>query len=109
MYPQLRNFTHVFLRVDKVAPSLSQPYTGPHEVLSKSNKHITVSLNGKKSCVSLDRVKLAMIFNDMNSQPADFRSSNSLTPTDHSYASNNRQTKSGKHVRFPKRLITVIM
>ncbi|GFV00318.1 integrase catalytic domain-containing protein [Trichonephila clavipes] len=42
------------LRVDKVSPSLSQPYTGPHEVLSRNNKHITINIKWKrKSCVSL--------------------------------------------------------
>ncbi|GFV07200.1 hypothetical protein TNCV_550501 [Trichonephila clavipes] len=35
MHPKLDDCSHVFLRVDKVSPSLSQPYTGPHEVLSK--------------------------------------------------------------------------
>ncbi|GFT77148.1 retrovirus-related Pol polyprotein from transposon 412 [Trichonephila clavipes] len=55
VHPKLNDCSHVFLRVDKVSPSLSQPYTGPHEVLSRNDKHITININGKKSCVSLDR------------------------------------------------------
>ncbi|GFV27832.1 transposon Ty3-G Gag-Pol polyprotein [Trichonephila clavipes] len=55
VHPKLDDCSHVFLRVDKVSPSLSQPYTGPHEVLSRNDKHITININGKKSCVSLDR------------------------------------------------------
>ncbi|GFY21626.1 transposon Tf2-11 polyprotein [Trichonephila clavipes] len=60
VHPKLDDCSHVFLRVDKVSPSLSQPYTGPHEVLSRNDKHITININGKKSCVSLDRVKPAL-------------------------------------------------
>ncbi|GFS63824.1 hypothetical protein TNCV_1128411 [Trichonephila clavipes] len=65
VHPKLDDCTHVFLRVDKVSPSLFQPYTGPHEVLSRNDKHITSNINGKKSCVSLDRVKLAFVFKDL--------------------------------------------
>ncbi|GFV97120.1 uncharacterized protein LOC103524116 [Trichonephila clavipes] len=36
-----------------------------HEVLSRNNKHITININGKKSCVSLDRVKPAFVFRDL--------------------------------------------
>ncbi|GFV40340.1 hypothetical protein TNCV_2817741 [Trichonephila clavipes] len=49
----------------KFPPSLSQPYTGPHEILSRNDKHITININGKKSCVSLDRVKPAFVFKDL--------------------------------------------
>ncbi|GFY09708.1 hypothetical protein TNCV_3696701 [Trichonephila clavipes] len=54
VHPKLDDCSHVFLRVDKVSPSLSQPYTGPHEVLSRNNKHITININGngKKLCVT---------------------------------------------------------
>ncbi|GFS75211.1 integrase catalytic domain-containing protein [Trichonephila clavipes] len=65
VHPKLDDCSHVFLRVDKVSPSLSQPYTGPHEVLSRNDKHITIKINGKKSCVSLDRVKPAFVFKDL--------------------------------------------
>ncbi|GFV58051.1 retrovirus-related Pol polyprotein from transposon 412 [Trichonephila clavipes] len=47
-HPKLDDCSHVFLRVDKVSPSLSQPYTGPREVLSRNDKHITININGKK-------------------------------------------------------------
>ncbi|XP_071043045.1 uncharacterized protein [Parasteatoda tepidariorum] len=30
VHPQLKDCTHVFLRVDKIVPPLTQPYTGPH-------------------------------------------------------------------------------
>ncbi|GFQ74826.1 hypothetical protein TNCT_233691 [Trichonephila clavata] len=57
-HPKLNDCTHVFLRVDKDFPSLSQPYTGLYDVPSKKEKHRTITINGKKSCLSLDRVKL---------------------------------------------------
>ncbi|GFX89573.1 retrovirus-related Pol polyprotein from transposon 412 [Trichonephila clavipes] len=70
VHPKLDDCSHVFLRVDKVSPSLSQPYTGPHEVLSRNDKHITININGKKSCVSLDRVKPAFVFKDLATYPS---------------------------------------
>lgn len=55
------------LRIDKVIPSLSQPFTGTHEILSRDFKHITIIINGKNRCVSLDRVKPAFVFSDLPS------------------------------------------
>ncbi|GBM30907.1 Transposon Ty3-I Gag-Pol polyprotein [Araneus ventricosus] len=39
VYRDLSVCSHVFLRVDAVQPSLSQPYTGPYKVLSRTNKN----------------------------------------------------------------------
>ncbi|GFW97118.1 hypothetical protein TNCV_2697401 [Trichonephila clavipes] len=107
VHPKLDDCSHVFLRVDKVSPSLSQPYTGPHEVLSRNYKHITININGKKSCVSLDRVKPAFVFKDLPDTLPDpiIRAESSHH---HPVTTNMQTTKLGRRVRFPQRLITEI-
>ncbi|XP_035229511.1 uncharacterized protein LOC118201503 [Stegodyphus dumicola] len=64
VHPELQKCTHVFLRVDKITPPLTQPYTGPHKVISRSDKVLKISINGRQSSVSIDRVKPAFIYND---------------------------------------------
>ncbi|GFT39822.1 hypothetical protein TNCV_4869711 [Trichonephila clavipes] len=101
VHPKLDDCSHVFLRVDKVSPSLSQPYTGPHEVLSRNDKHITININGKKSCVSLDRVKPAFVFKDLpDTIPDPIISAESSHR--HPVTTNMQTTKSGRQVRFPQ-------
>ncbi|GFT20475.1 uncharacterized protein TNCV_2183311 [Trichonephila clavipes] len=64
VHPKLDDCSHVFLRVDKVSHHCLSLTQGPHEVLSRNDKHITININGKKSCVSL-RVKPAFVFKDL--------------------------------------------
>nr|XP_042911808.1 uncharacterized protein LOC122272331 [Parasteatoda tepidariorum] len=115
VHPKLKDCTHVFLRVDKIVPPLTQPYTGPHEVLSRTDKHITIQKNGKETCVSLDRVKPAFIFNDLisetndsviGSSTSDFPIVPTTSTSDFPSLPSRQLTKSGRRVRFPKRLIT---
>lgn len=108
VHPELKTCSHVFLRVDKVSPPLSQPYTGPHAVLSRETKSITIDLNGKKSCVSLDRVKPAFIFNDLpeTDYPETQPKENRLPENPETLKT--QVTKSGRRVKFNKRLITEI-
>ncbi|GFW32776.1 retrovirus-related Pol polyprotein from transposon 412 [Trichonephila clavipes] len=95
VHPKLDDCSHVFLRVDKVSPSLSQPYTGPHEVLSRNDKHITININGKKSCVSLDRVKPAFVFKDLQDTIPDPIIS-AESSHQHPVTTNMQTTKSGR-------------
>ncbi|GFX57623.1 transposon Tf2-11 polyprotein [Trichonephila clavipes] len=99
VHPKLDDCSHVFLRVDKVSPSLSQPYTGPHEVLSRNDKHITININGKKSCVSLDRVKPAFVFKDLpDTIPDPIISAESSHR--HPVTTNMQTTKSGRRKKL---------
>ncbi|GBL94017.1 Telomere-associated protein RIF1 [Araneus ventricosus] len=59
IHPSLKSSSRIFLRVDHVQPPLRQPYTGPHKVLCRTDKTITVDINGRKTTVSLDHVKPA--------------------------------------------------
>lgn len=59
---QLKDCTHVWLRVDRVRRSLEAPYTGPYLVLQRSPKTFTIELlDGKTEVVSIDRLKPAAI------------------------------------------------
>ncbi|XP_064462471.1 uncharacterized protein LOC135373142 [Ornithodoros turicata] len=53
--------THVFLRLDAVRPLLQSPYSGPHEVLSRSLKHFRLLLPRGPDSVAVDRLKPAYL------------------------------------------------
>ncbi|GBN74697.1 hypothetical protein AVEN_46541-1 [Araneus ventricosus] len=117
IHPSLQTCSHVFLRVESVKPPLSPPYTGPHPVISRKEKTFVLQINNKNITVSIDRIKPAYVLSE---------SSDSLltTPTcTHKleatpspiYAPENEPvivkpitTRSGRHVHFPKRPITVM-
>ncbi|GFV12195.1 transposon Ty3-I Gag-Pol polyprotein [Trichonephila clavipes] len=97
VHSKLNDCTHVFLHVDKISPSMSEPDTGPHKVLSRNDKHITININGKKSCVSLDRVKPAFVLKDLhNTIPDPIISAESSHP--HPLTTNIQTTKSGRRL-----------
>ncbi|GBM25218.1 Retrovirus-related Pol polyprotein from transposon 412 [Araneus ventricosus] len=62
VYRDLSVCSHVFLRVDAVQPSLSQPYTGPS--LSRTNKNFIILKDNKKLTVTIDRHKPAHLLLD---------------------------------------------
>lgn len=55
----LETCTHVFVRIDKVRPSLSPVYDGPFEVKRKLRKQFVVEVKGKNETISIDRLKPA--------------------------------------------------
>ena len=57
----LDSATHVFVRRDAKAPPLTRPYTGPFKVLAKNPKYFELDYNGKKDCISIDRLKTAFL------------------------------------------------
>ena len=63
MYRALPNFTHVFVRVDRVWKSLEQPYKGPYRVLEHSDKYYKLDINGRQDTVSLNCLKPAHLDN----------------------------------------------
>ncbi|GFU17895.1 gag-Pol polyprotein [Trichonephila clavipes] len=66
IHASLQSSSHIFLRIDRVQSPLRQPYTGPHKVLSRTDKTITIDVNGRKTTVSLDRVKPAHLLSLRN-------------------------------------------
>ncbi|GFU18615.1 transposon Ty3-G Gag-Pol polyprotein [Nephila pilipes] len=73
--PLLKTCSYIFLRSDKVNPPLTQPYTEPHLVISRTDKNFIIDLNGKPNTVSIDSVKPAYLLskntntNNSESQP----------------------------------------
>ncbi|GFR13916.1 transposon Tf2-6 polyprotein [Trichonephila clavata] len=116
----LKSCSHVFLRIDSVQPPLSQNYTGPHEVIHRTDKVFTILVNGKKKAVSIDRVKPAYVRNDTEDIPLTGISKQQASETDQhpkdktmshinktesqSNEKTVKQTRSGRHFRFPKDL-----
>ncbi|GBN40212.1 hypothetical protein AVEN_239957-1 [Araneus ventricosus] len=110
IHPSLKSTSHIFLRVDRVQPPLRQPYTGPHKVLCRTEKTITVDINGRKTTVSLDRVKPAHFLPETVLSPPP--AIKNLRSTDVHTSKNDEPptyvTRSGRRVHFPKKLTTYI-
>lgn len=64
LHKDLQNCSHVFLREDAVRRPLVPPYSGPHKVLSRTQKHYKILIGERESVVSLDRLKPAYLIND---------------------------------------------
>ncbi|GFV08869.1 retrovirus-related Pol polyprotein from transposon 412 [Trichonephila clavipes] len=109
----------------KVSPPLTQPYTGPHEVIARTDKTLQIIINSKPSWVSIDRVKPAFVSQDFDFPRApkintalkdittspktvsegqkQFSSSSKCLPS-----TTSTRTRSGRQVHFPKKLATYI-
>lgn len=57
IHPTLSQCSHVFVRNDKIKPSLTPPYEGPCEVIQRSDKCFTVLYKNKAQKISIDRLK----------------------------------------------------
>ena len=125
IHPSLQTCSHVFLRIDSVKPPLSPPYTGPHPVISRKEKNFVIEINSKHTNVSIDRLKPAYVLSESaHSQISQRLSVEQPIVSQHAPAEENslnkpntvktpeivkpRTTRSGRHVHFPKRLITVM-
>ena len=104
--PALTKASHVFVRRDSVKRPLQRPYDGPYKVLQRTGKYYTLDINGTHDTVSIDRLK-----------PAFYDSSNFIaipnTSTTHDSTTSTPvsspsplfpTTRSGRHVRFPRKL-----
>ncbi|CAK1591943.1 unnamed protein product [Parnassius mnemosyne] len=112
IFKDLAPTTHVFLRDDAVRRPLQPPYTGPHAVLQRRDKTLTLDVNGRKVTVSIDRVKPPYIENNKSGKqtttpatPATANTpppivqrtrNNTVTPSDTRVV----KTRSGRCVRF---------
>ena len=57
----LHQASHVYVRRDSYRRPLTRPYTGPFQVLSRTNKHFTVVIDGQLKEISVDRLKPARL------------------------------------------------
>ncbi|GFQ73721.1 gag-Pol polyprotein [Trichonephila clavata] len=73
VHTTLKTCSHVFVRVEGLKPSLTAPYQGPFEVLSRTDKHFTIKINDRTSTISIDRLKPAFLLNDTDSTKEPFQ------------------------------------
>ena len=64
VFKDLATCEQVFLRDDTVRRSLQPPYSGPHPVLSRDEKTLTIKVKGRETKVSIDRVKPAYVMSN---------------------------------------------
>jgi hypothetical protein len=109
VHKDLAESTHIFLRQDAVRRPLDPPYSGPHKVLARTEKTLSIAMNGRAVTVSTDRVKPAYIMAEPDGRPVPSRATPEQTtqpapqPTAPSPPAT-RTTRSGRRVRFPTRL-----
>ncbi|KAI5646288.1 hypothetical protein NE865_01750 [Phthorimaea operculella] len=77
LFKDLDSCSHVFLRLDSVKPPLTSPYSGPHAVVSRTDKTFTIIVGNRTTVVSIDRVKPAYI--DTHSSQSSSHSPDILT------------------------------
>ena len=53
----LQTCSHAWVRVDRIKPTFTHPYTGPFKILKRQNKHYTLSIKNKPVTISIDRLK----------------------------------------------------
>ncbi|GFV20549.1 retrovirus-related Pol polyprotein from transposon 297 [Trichonephila clavipes] len=110
MHTALKTCSHVFVRVEGLKLSLTAPYQGPFEVLSRTDKHFTIKINDRTSTISIDRLKPAFLLNDTDSTKKPFPVQKSshpvvLPPRLDQNVPIPATTRSGRRVRFkPKYL-----
>ncbi|XP_034254601.1 uncharacterized protein LOC117653207 [Thrips palmi] len=66
-FPEMATATHAYLRDDTVRGALAPPYSGPHAILARDAKTVTLQLPRRVTTVSVDRVKPAFT---LSSDPA---------------------------------------
>lgn len=112
----LETCTHVFVRDDTVRPPLKQPYDGPFQVISRNDKNFDVQIRNRIVKISIDRIKAAFMpgseidpkRTDTSQNHTEVRmpiESNPNKPTTQSNNEKQTKTRSGRIVRFPKRLV----
>jgi cleavage and polyadenylation specificity factor subunit 1 len=61
LHKDLKECTHVFVRIDAVKRPLQRPYEGPFKVIKKNDKHFTIQRPRRVDTVSIDRLKVAYL------------------------------------------------
>ena len=132
IHADLHTCTHVWIRIDAVRAPLRPHYQGPFQVIERHDKFFVLLVRGKRSTVSLDRLKPAYI--DEDSTPGDKPPSSSGPPvlppiipaqrpkpahpaeqpkptTQRTEVSDQKPlqvTRSGRRVHWPRRYVEII-
>ena len=103
---ELTTCTHVFVRDDSVRKPLQPPYRGPFRVVERQDKYFILDINGKNDSVSIDRLKVAYVDDNLLfPPPATVRITNEpSTPVEVARPLHPaQQTRSGRTIRLPAR------
>lgn len=111
VYKELATSSHVFLRDDRIRGALQLPYTGPYQVLERSDKNMKILVKNKAVTVTIDRLKPAYLFTDtpkpdtltdttMPLHHPKVKQTTTATP-DTERGAVVKTTRSGRQVRFP--------
>ncbi|XP_015114943.1 uncharacterized protein LOC107039697 [Diachasma alloeum] len=57
VFKELANCSHVLVRRDAPHHAFTSPYEGPHQVISRHEKHFVIRIRGENTVVSIDRLK----------------------------------------------------
>jgi hypothetical protein len=109
IHRDLKDATHVFLRQDALRRALAPPYSGPHKVITRTDKTFQLSVRGRPVTVSADRVKPAYTVNETERGISTAKSQLSLVPLAASAPDPppaTRTTRAGRSVRLPARFNT---
>lgn len=103
VHPEMVKTTHVFVRNDTVKPALRQPYDGPFEIIKRKSKFFTIKIKEKLINISIDRLKPAFLPANEESQPKiPLHSKNDVQNPE---PSTSIQTRSGRLIKIPKKLL----
>ena len=123
IHKDLPESTHVFLRKDGAQRSLQPPYSGPHQVISRMDKSMTIVVSGRHTTISTDTVKPAYLLMDTHpgsscpriqpsSPPSTSDEPPRIQPSSHPSTSDDptpdhrKTTCSGRTVHYPARFLT---
>lgn len=105
IHDDLKTAEQVFLRTDALRGGLEPPYTGPYQVVNRSDKTVTIKMTRGPVTVSIDRVKPAYIVSDHEERLLTKIISNQEdripTKTISLDIDPGRKTRSGRTVKFP--------
>ncbi|GFT47988.1 gag-Pol polyprotein [Nephila pilipes] len=83
VHSALNTYSHVFVGVDGLKPSLIAPYQEPFEVPRRTDKHFTIKRNDKTITISTNWLKPAFLLNDTNSTKEPFVVQKRNCPVEH--------------------------
>ncbi|XP_055306651.1 uncharacterized protein LOC129570953 [Sitodiplosis mosellana] len=103
VHPELKNATHVLIRINAHKTPLQAPYKRPYEVIKSGTKVFKVNIDGKPDAVSIDRLKPAFVLKQDEEYDVKTHTKRKTTPENQSKKPHT-VTRSGRKVDFPKRL-----
>ncbi|BES98622.1 Reverse transcriptase (RNA-dependent DNA polymerase) [Nesidiocoris tenuis] len=95
VHKELMKSKHVFVRIDRLKPSLTHPYEGPFEVVERTPKFFTLRMKGADVNISVDRLKPAFI-----AVPDDFKEEDVQDERKSKVEEKKMILRSGKRVSF---------